>query len=89
MDITYRLKKGSFNQAMSKVDRSINFYAGDNHVKIGITCNPESRCSGYRSETNYDQMVVLYKTDLLDTVRSAEKDLVDYHWEKIENGMQK
>ncbi len=51
--------------------------------KIGITCNPESRCLHYTAE--YDEMVVIYRTSSDARVRALEAALVDHNWDHSDN----
>jgi len=85
MKITYRLKKGNQTEILSKIDKSIQWYSKDHDVKVGITTNPERRSSNYKNDTDYTRMVVLFKTQSSRVIRSFERDLVDYHWELIDN----
>ncbi|HZM11625.1 MAG TPA: GIY-YIG nuclease family protein [Candidatus Limnocylindrales bacterium] len=51
--------------------------------KIGITNNPPARFSnGY---SDYDEMIVLYKSSSLDSVSEVERDLIDHNQEITKN----
>jgi hypothetical protein len=52
--------------------------------KIGITNNPHSTFSG-RYASNYDEMIVLYKTRSIDSVSRLESYLVEHNWEVADN----
>lgn len=48
--------------------------------KIGITGDPNSRAGWYEADGEaYDEMVVVFQTRSASTVRSLERELVDYY----------
>ena len=51
--------------------------------KIGITNDPNARASKYGSD--YHEMIVLYKSDSLESVSEAERDLIDHNEEITKN----
>ena len=85
MKVIYRLKKGKYEIASLSIQRSIINYSKNHSLKIGITSKPKSRASKYNNETNYDEMIVLFKSSSKSVIRSFEKFLIDKNWAIIDN----
>ena len=47
--------------------------------KIGITSSPKERAASYDEE--YDEMILLYKSQSNVAIRDIERGLVDYFWD--------
>ena len=58
---------------------------GCNHWKIGITNNPENRLSQPDYSGNYDRMIVMYRTESLNSARELERRLIDYYQGSSDN----
>lgn len=85
MKVIYRLKKGKYELAGPSIQRSIINYSKNHSLKIGITNQPDARASKYSIETDYDEMIVLFKSRSKSVIRFLEKFLIERNWEIIDN----
>jgi hypothetical protein len=61
----------------------VSAYTRSGHFKIGITNNPQARFSkGY---SDYDEMIVLYKSSSIESVSQVERDLIAHNQEIAKN----
>lgn len=73
---------GEFPVLRRKIRRYLN---RGYSLKIGITSNPEGRWRKHSSE--YDRMVLLYKTKSRNYVTAMESDLIDAFWDYCDNSI--
>ena len=83
MDPEYKnVKKGWPKDVLPGLKISIaQFLKYYRYVKIGITCNPESRFKDHRKphrKIKWQRMVVKYQTDSIDHANEIEKFFIDY-----------
>jgi len=84
--IFYDPMTGKPSAVASTMRRRVSAYTRDHLVrgfKIGITNNPEARFARYA--TDYDEMVVLYRSSSLDSVSEVERDLIEHNEEITHN----
>ena len=77
---------GRPSMVASTMRRRVSAYTREDLVrgfKIGITNNPNSRWSKYR--TNFDEMIVLYQSSSLESVSEVERDLIAHNQEITKN----
>lgn len=78
------IRTGWPNTAISTLRRRVSALTrNEAFFKIGITSNPYGRASQYGYE--YDEMVILYKTNSNRFVRQLEATLIDEYWEYCDN----
>jgi hypothetical protein len=73
-------------EVASCLRRRVSAYTRDHLVrgfKIGITNNPEARFA--RHAATYDEMIVLYMSQSLDSVSQVECDLIEHNEEVAHN----
>ncbi len=85
MRVLYRIKRDSIKNVRSKIGSSIVYYSKEHKVKVGITSKPKRRAAKYTIESDYDDMIVLFKTSSEQTIRELEKFLVEKNWELVDN----
>jgi len=75
------------NSIRKKLNRSIGQYTRYyKKIKIGISCNPERRKNEHNiSGKGWRKMIILYKTTSKKYIDSLEKEVIDYHWDYVEN----
>ena len=85
--VHFHLSTGRHSEVAVILRRRVSAYTRKGVVsrfKIGITNNPLARFSnGY--STDYDAMIVLYKSKSLDSVSKVECDLIDHNKEITKN----
>jgi len=85
--VHFDFSTGRPSEIAAVLRRRVSAYTRDGVVskfKIGITNNPRARFSkGY--STDYDEMIVLYKSKSLDSVSQVECDLIDHNKEITKN----
>lgn len=84
--VFYNEVTGRPQAVVSTVLRKISAYTRESNVrwfKIGITNNPERRFQKHK--TNYDRMVVIYRTISLDSVCELECELIEHNRELADN----
>lgn len=85
--VHFDLRIGRPSEVAAILRRTVSAYTREGVVsrfKIGITNNPRARFSnGY--STDYDEMIVLYKSTSLDSVSKVECDLIDHNKEITKN----
>lgn len=78
---------GHKNQLLSSIKRSISGLTSsceNGDFKIGITECPDTRWrQAYKHE--YERMHALYRTTSPRVIRSLEKELTEYYWERVCN----
>lgn len=73
-------------EVVSTTLRSISGYTRKGKVrrfKIGITNSPERRFKKHKF--NYDEMVVIYRSDSYGNVCELERELIEHNWELADN----
>ncbi len=78
--VYFALITGKPSMVASALRRCVSAYTRENlgrRFKIGFTNDPDARFSKYGAA--YHQMVVLYKSDSLDSVSEVERDLIDHN----------
>ena len=90
MDLTFDdVTTGAPSQAISTLRRRISAYTRDGTLfKIGITNNPSRRKSQYEDDTDYDEMIVLYRTSSDSFQRQLEQTLIVDYWDRCDNSIQ-
>jgi len=77
---------GKPSMVASTLRRRVSAYTLENlrrRFKFGITNDPNARASKYGSA--YHEMIVLYKSDSIDSVSEVERDLIDHNEEIAKN----
>lgn len=92
MDLTFdegNITTGAPSQAISTLRRRISAFTRDGTpFKIGITSDPYRRKSQYEDDTDYDEMIVLYRTSSDRYQRQLEQTLIDDYWDECDNSIQ-
>ena len=85
--VFYNEVTGWPSEVVSTVLRKISAYTRQNKVryfKIGITNNPARRFDE-EHKYNYDEMIIIYRSDSYDNVCNLERDLVEHNRELADN----
>jgi len=65
--------------------RRLNFAS---NVKVGITCNPETRWKQHRwSRPSWTKMVVVYRSTSIQHVRILEAELIEHGGDRLYNSV--
>lgn len=86
-DVYYNYVTGWPGEVVSTVLRKISAYTRTNKVryfKIGITVDPERRFDE-EYKYNYDEMIVVYRSDSYDNVCDLERQLIEHNSELADN----
>lgn len=79
--IHYDYETGRPSEVATSLKRRVGAYTRDNlkrKFKIGITCDPEGRWdNAYKRD--YDEMIVLYQSQSIDSVSQVERDLIEHN----------
>ena len=78
--VYFALITGKPSMVASTLRRRVSAYTRENlgrRFKIGITNDPDARFSKYGAA--YHELVVLYRSDSLDSVSEVERDLIDHN----------
>jgi len=87
MELIHDYWKGNFNEVKLSLIRSIAQYIIHyNHIKIGITSNPNARKNQHQaSDLGWSKMIVKYETSSVRYINEMEKLIIDHHWDYIAN----
>lgn len=79
MDVAYRYIEGWPTETRHLIHRSVGALARhNNHLKIGLTNNPERRFTEHRKNKNWDAMHVIYCSYRFQSVQAIERYLIQY-----------
>lgn len=84
MSVSYNYCTGHAGSVLGELRRAVGQYARRyEHIKIGITYNPEKRFLEHqkeraREDDSWAKMVVIYETSSRDAACRVEKTLVEY-----------
>ena len=80
MPIEYQYEGGWPSNLKHKFHKRVSaLVRGCNHWKIGITNNPKNRFSLPDYRDNYDRMIVMYRTESLNSARELETHLIEHY----------
>jgi hypothetical protein len=85
-EVYFAVITGKPSMVASTLRRRVSAYTRENlgrGFKIGITNDPNARASKYGAA--YHEMIVLYKSDSIDSVSEVERDLIDHNEEITKN----
>ena len=87
MEIRYDYWEGCFTKIYNSLIKSTSQYTSRNvKVKFGITNNPENRKKQhFRSDEQWDFLIVKYKTSSVRFINKMETFLIDYQKDFIIN----
>lgn len=88
MTIFYSYYTGTPVAVLTGLKQSIAQYRKSHTAfKIGITADPNQRWSQHSNSSDWDRMVVVYKTTSYNFVTQVEKELIAYtfEWDGSEN----
>ena len=72
--------------ARASLKRRISGHAsGARRFKVGITNNPEARAKKQDYVNTYDELIPLFRSRSINTVRNIEADLVDFYEDRYDN----
>ena len=87
MRVKDNIRTGQPNSILPTLSRLVQRYNRNGALlKVGATSDPEGRSRGYNAdEKQYTEMVVIYRTRSLKNVIKVEKQLIEWHWDILEN----
>ncbi|MCY4240555.1 MAG: hypothetical protein OXD36_02295 [Rhodobacter sp.] len=81
MPVRWNFWTGHISEIIPTLRKALGAYARHNAgFKVGITANPEGRWRQHRKD-GWREMVVIYRTASPDSVREAERLLIEHGWE--------
>jgi hypothetical protein len=86
-NVIFNFYTGRPSKVVTDVSRRISAYTREDRVrsfKIGITNHPERRFREAYS-TNYDKMIVIYKSKSINSVSTLETQLIEYNIDFTDN----
>lgn len=81
MSVHYQEWTGHFSQVAESLRRALGQYASRNqHFKVGLTVDPETRWSQHKKD-GWSRLVVVYRTSSASYAATMEDELIIHGWQ--------
>ena len=87
MELKFAVQRGWPKQRIQSLSRLLVQQSKTSaSLKVGVTSNYRNRRNYYSTyESQYTEMVLIYRTNSLENATTVERELIDMHWDILDN----